>query len=343
MGRRGTNGHCNFTAITLQTRLQLAEASASRYPRGVTSASSAAAYNSFTVERAQEVLSKALARSGNHAVDDLRPLGAPADNAIIHVPELNVVARIAVDQTHRARLAREIDTATWLCDRGIPTVIPARKAPTPQLEVLDGRVISWWDYLPSTDRGSLAQLGDLLRRVHAEPNPPLDNRLDPWARIDHQIQSAAQALPAEDIDILIREQDRLRSRWHASDWANAATSAIHGDAYTGNTLVVDGQAHLLDFEDSAIGPPAWDVASVLGAFQLGWLDVADYDDFCRGYGSDLSDLPGVDVLVDIILFRRCAWFASRASREPSVIEAVRHRVHTLSLPHHLKYWRAGGA
>jgi hypothetical protein len=312
----------------------------------VTSASRAAAYNSFTVEHAQEVLSKALDRSGVHGVDEFRPLGVPADNAIIHVPQLEVVARIAVDQTHQARLAREIATATWLSDRNIPSAVPASKSPTPQLEVLDGRVISWWDYLPSTDRGSLQDLGDLLRRMHSESDPPLYNRLDPWARLDHQIESAAQALSPGDIDLLAREHNRLRERWHASDWSTTPTTpttAIHGDAYTGNTLVVDGQALLLDFEDTAIGPPAWDVASVLGAFQLGWLNASDYGNFCRGYGSDLSEHPGIDVLVEIILFRRCAWFASRAGREPGIVDAVRHRIHTLSLPHNLKHWKPGGA
>jgi len=81
---------------------------------------------------------------------------------------------------------------------------------------------------------------------------------------------------------------------------------------------------------------------VLGAFQLGWLNASDYGDFRRGYGSDLIALPGIDVLVDIILFRQCAWFASRVSREPSIIDAVRHRIHTLSMPHHLKNWKPGG-
>jgi Ser/Thr protein kinase RdoA (MazF antagonist) len=309
----------------------------------VTSSSPAAAYASFTIDHAEGVLQHALERVGLRGIDQFRPLRTPADNVVIHVPQLDMVARIAVDPSHRERLARELSTASWLADHDIPSVVPASPPPTPQLEVLEGRVISWWEYLPSTQEGSLHELGALLRRMHTSPVPSSLARLDPWARVDHQIAAAAAVLPATDIDLLMRERRRLAERWHASGWGRSPISAIHGDAYTGNTLVVDGQAHLLDFEDAAIGPPQWDFASVLGAHQLGWIDSSGYHDFCRGYDADLQDLPNIDVLVDIILFRRCCWFASRAGREQGIIDAVRHRIGTLTLPHHRKRWRRGGS
>lgn len=305
--------------------------------------SPASSFSSLTIDHAREILQLAFARAGVDGIEDLRPLRAPADNALIYVPELDAVARIAAAPRHRDRLARELATATWLSGHGIRTAVPASSPPTPQLEVIGGRVVSWWGYLPSSQPGGLGELGRLLSQMHAQSPPGSLMRLNPWARVEDQIAAAAEALPEHDIELLRREHARLIGLWESSRWADAPASAIHGDAYTGNTLVVDGETYLLDYEDAAIGPPAWDIASVLGAHQLGWIDQAGYAEFCRGYGSDLQHLPFIDVLVDIVLFRRCCWFASKAGRERAIVDAVRHRIHTLALPHHRKQWQRGGA
>lgn len=294
----------------------------------------------FTVEHAITTLLKAVG-DAELSPDDLRLLRAPADNAVIAIPNRGLVARVAVSTAHRDRLARELAVADWLAERHIRAIEPAAPAPTPQLVIVDGRVISWWTYLPTTQRGSYSDLGLLLRALHHQPPPwPTLPALDPWARVPHQI-SAAIGLPVADRQTLHRHWQQLRHRWDASRWPHEPGVVVHGDAYPGNTLYWQTETYLLDFEDACIGPPAWDVASVLGAATVGWIDADVYAQFCNRYGADLRTEPEIDLLVDIVLFRRTCWYASRTGREPAVIPVVRHRIATLADPSLPKRWLPG--
>lgn len=297
-------------------------------------------YTSFTVANATQTLLKALGDL-DVAAADLKLLRSPADNAVIAIPKFGLVARIGVSQAHTERLARELKLATWLNTRGIPAIRPAAETPTPQLTVLDQRVVTWWEYLPSTTRGSLADLGALLSKLHSQPKPwPNLPPLDPWARVAQQL-SAATGLPGSDLMLLRQHWDDLRVRWASSRWPHEPGVVIHGDAYTGNTLRLNDTTYLLDFEDARIGPPQWDAAYVVSSLQLGWTTSDDYDGFCNAYGADIRDQTEFDLLVDIVLFRRTCWYASRTGREPRLVEAVRHRVATLANPHLTKQWQPG--
>jgi Ser/Thr protein kinase RdoA (MazF antagonist) len=294
---------------------------------------------SFTETAAFAALRCALAQSGIHGVHDMRLLQAPADNAVIHVPELEVIARIAGSESHYARLGKELAVAAWVARHSVPAAAPAHSPPTPQLTVTDGRVITWWEYLPNSGTAAYADHGALLARLHQVPVPPFLPPLDPWARTSDQISLAALALPADDIDVILRERARLRRAWESSPRTNGSTGVVHGDPYIGNSLNVDGAgAHLLDFEDTCVGLPAWDFASVLGAHRLGWVTGADWAAFCDGYGADLTTLPDMDLLTDMLAFRRCCWLASTVARHGDRIERARHRIATLSSPLEHRGW-----
>lgn len=294
---------------------------------------------SFTETAAFAALRCALAQSGIHGVHDMRLLQDPADNAVVHVPELEVVARIAASEHHYVRMGKELTFAAWIACRGIPTVEPASRPPTPQLTVVDDRVITWWTYLPSMGTATYAAHGAILARLHQVSVPPFLPRLDPWARTSDQISLAARVLPAHDIDVLLRERRRLDQQWQASLWPNAEATVVHGDPYIGNTLTAtDGIAHLVDFEDAALGPLAWDLASILGAHRLGWVNEADWAAFCDGYGTDPAVLPDINIMVDVLAFRRACWLASTASRNTNVVKRARHRIATLHLPLEERNW-----
>jgi len=299
----------------------------------------AAAIATFTAAVALDTVRAALARAGTGERGRLRLLQEPSDNAVVHVPGLGLVARVAAAQTHRDRLHRELTAANWMQRQGFPAAEPAADPPLPQLTVVNGRVVSWWEYLPSSTPATYHDHGRLLARLHALAVPAFLPRLDPWARVAHQIALAALALPDCDVAILRREHARFVDAWTASPWRRARAGLVHGDPYIGNSLDVEGRgAVLLDFEDMAIGPAEWDVASVFGAHLLGWMSATEWEAFCAGYGTDASGTAGFEFLVDILASRRCCWFASRASRDPDVVDAARHRIATLHLPFEARHW-----
>jgi Ser/Thr protein kinase RdoA (MazF antagonist) len=223
-------------------------------------------------------------------------------------------------------------------------VTPAARTPLPQLEAVDGHPVTWWAYVPSTQAGSSADLGRLLASLHRQretwPDLPV---LDPWARIAHQIGAAEAGLPAGDVDRLRSEWKRLRAEWDQSAWGSAPAVVVHGDAYTGNTLVDGNRVLLLDFEDTVAGPRDWDLAAVAESYRLGWTSPAQFAAFRAAYGETLPSLEELDLLSRIILFRRCCWLVSRTGREPAVIPAAQQRVSTLHLAPEERGWTRGGS
>lgn len=297
-------------------------------------------FTAFTGDAALASLRRALPHLPTSEFTLLRP---PADNAMVHLSGLGVVARIGVDHSHRDRLARELKVAYWLADRAVPSARPEPAPPLPQLALVDGRPVTWWSYLPSTEPCTPSDLGALLRDLHDQARPwPGLPRLDPWARVDHQIAAASAGLPAADVERLGEHWGLLHAEWDRAGLADAEPVVVHGDAYTGNTLVVEGQAVLLDFEDAALGPRGWDLAAVAGSFRLGWTPPAGFATFQAAYGGPFPSLGDLDLFTRIILFRRCCWLASRAGREPAVIPAARQRVSTLHLAPEERGWTRGG-
>ncbi len=320
------------TSASSLPRLELVNETAAEQPSDL--------YASFTVANATRTVLKAL---DDHDITeaDLQVLRSPADNAVIAIPKLGLVARVGVSRLHTERLARELEMAGWLNGRGLPATRPADMTPTPQLTVVNERVLTWWEYLPSPARGSLGELGGLLAQLHSQPQPwPSLPPLDPWARVKEQL-TAATGVPADDLALLRLHWDTLRARWNDSRWPHEPGVVIHGDTYTGNTLRYNDITYLLDFEDSRIGPPQWDAASVACFLDLSWISDRQYTEFCEAYGSDVRDEAGSKLLVDIVLFRRTCWYASRTAREPGVVAAVRHRIATLLDPRLVKRWLPG--
>ncbi|MBX0331162.1 phosphotransferase, partial [Oscillochloris sp. ZM17-4] len=132
-----------------------------------------------------------------------------------------------------------VDDDTW-------TVLVVGELPgQPGVALLEGD--------PGALPAAFAALGGILARLHAAPAPDL-----PALALAPRLAAARAALAAPDLE------DNLRAPLAAAlahpAWAAAPPRLIHGDAGMHNLLWDDGRAALLDWEWSAVGPPALDLA-----------------------------------------------------------------------------------
>lgn len=285
----------------------------------------------FTVNGALDVL-RAVCEASEVSFDGAQVLQPPADNAMVVVPSIAMVARVGVDVSHRDRLARELRAASWLAERGVRTPTPAESAPCPQLTVASGRVITWWEYVPSQVHADRRGLMTILRVLHGLPTAGVDlPDFDPWARIENQLR-AATGLTDDDQARLIGRWHELQSQWARSRWPSEPKVVIHGDAHTLNTLVYEGSVYLLDLEDIRLGPWQWDAITPLIHSRAGWIGPQDYRAAIDAYGRDPSGEDDVELLVAIRLLRMTCWMASRCGRESEVIDRVRRRIDYVEEP-----------
>lgn len=294
----------------------------------------------FTALAALNIVRAVCARAGVPA-DDAVSVQPPADNATITLAGLGLVARIGVDASHIPRMRKELAVAAWLCEHGIAAVLPAARPPCPQLTVVGGRVLTWWQYLPGSGRASDEQLAAILRVVHDQPDPPTSVPvLDPFARVEHQI-AAATGLEKEEREALRACWRTLARRWDASHWARRPPVLVHGDAHPYNTLTVHGRVHLLDFEDTALGPWQWDMTGPCAYHRVGWMSASELHATLAAYGRDPRETEDFDLLVSIRMLRATCWYASRSGREPHVLDQVRLRIASLADPGLYSGWRPG--
>jgi Ser/Thr protein kinase RdoA (MazF antagonist) len=279
----------------------------------------------FTADKALEVL-RGICKEAGVSFAGAEVLQPPADNAMILVPSIGLVARIGVDVSHRERLERELHAASWLAKHGLPTPAPADSGPCPQLTVTQGRVVTWWQYLPSREHADLPGLMAALRVLHGLPTAGLRiAEFDPWARIENQLRAATGLSPSDQAR-LINRWNELRAQWAGSRWPSEPKVVIHGDAHTLNTLVYQGSVYLLDLEDIRLGPWQWDAISPLIHLRAGWIGQRDYQAAIHAYGRDPSSEEDIELLVGIRLLRMTCWMASRSGRESGVTARVRRRI-----------------
>jgi Ser/Thr protein kinase RdoA (MazF antagonist) len=236
--------------------------------------------------------------------DDARVVAtAIGENTVVLLPSAGLVARVA-DLRHLPRLQKELLVARFLDGCGIPVAAPAEAPPCAQLEVFGDRVVTWWDYLSGPPAG-FAQLGSVLRAVHELPVPRVGvrrlavPRLEVFARLRRELRNAP-GLPDRERTVLLGRASGLERRFEQSGLAREVGVVLHGDAHPANTVSVDGQARLLDFEDVALGPALYDLRIAFGFHRLGWIGEKDLDAFLDAYGqpvlAELECLRGLRAL-----------------------------------------------
>jgi aminoglycoside phosphotransferase (APT) family kinase protein len=268
----------------------------------------------------EAVLVEACARVGldsNHA-----ELIRAGENTLFRLPG-SVVARVT-RKRQLAAAAKEVRVSRWLVGLGVPVVVALSDVDQP-VEV-NGRAVTFWHELPAHRRGSLTELADLLRQLHAVPAPDFElPLLAPFVRLPERVEEAG-SLAADDRGWLLRHLTDLQRRY-AGLPPGRPWCTVHGDAWRGNVAVTADGPLLLDLERFAYGPPEWDLASVAVNYTtFGNVSADEWMAFCERYGQDVTTWAGFEVLRDIRELRKVTFAAQMAGQRPDLADQARYRL-----------------
>jgi aminoglycoside phosphotransferase len=259
-------------------------------------------------------------------------------NAIYRLAAAPVVARIARTVDCLPDVRTEVGVARWLESEDFPAVRLA--GPSGQPLAVEGRVVSFWELVSDgTEYGTAAELGALLRRLHALQLPPRLGvpLLRPFGRVERRIENA-------DLDEGDRAFLRERLAWLRGDYEELIFALpfgpIHGDANVGNILRRrDGVAVLIDLDGFGTGPREWDLAlSAVYYDRMGWLSAEEYAAFVDAYGFDVMAWSGYPVLRDIRELIMVTWLSQRVGESQEIAAEVRKRIADLRGPGGRRNW-----
>jgi aminoglycoside phosphotransferase (APT) family kinase protein len=279
----------------------------------------------FTSAEAQATLEEACRDAGMRSEGaELMRLG---ENAIFRLAHDQVVVRIARSIDVLADAQKEVAVASWLRDAGIPGAEPAK---CEQPIIARGRPVTFWRLIAdSGTKATIADLGAILRRLHALPVPaslPLPE-LDMFGRVAERID--AGDLAEADRTFLA---DRLRSLQdqYQDLHFEFPPSAVHGDAHQSNLIKQpDGAVILIDFERFAFGHPETDLSMTATEYLIGWHTDERYAEFVRAYGQDVTDWEGFPVLHAINELKMTTWLMQNKGESDRIADEFRRRFASL--------------
>ncbi|MFE2727146.1 aminoglycoside phosphotransferase family protein [Kitasatospora sp. NPDC059327] len=201
----------------------------------------------------------------------------------------SVIAKIHEPGTSWEAVHRQVDVATWLRRNDVMTARPAGGGRP--LATTTGLFVTFAEDLGDGGPVSPDQLGRLLAALHALPLPThlalpaLDPATDPLARIgrvpENVLASADRCWLRE---YVTAAAEQLRTTPCGSD------VLLHGDLNTFNTIASPAGPALIDFENVARGPAAYDLAFQAWRWHGFGEDPDDYQRFCSSYGADVTTL-----------------------------------------------------
>jgi len=260
------------------------------------------------------------------------------ENAIYHLPDIDLVVRIARGVDVLGDAKKEVAVSRWLRSSGLRA---AEIADFEQPIVIGNHPVTFWKFIRSPGvLASIADLAAVLRQLHSL-TPPVDldlPALDLFSRVDARIDRA------NDVPVLDREFLRYRVKELRAAYAELTfplePCAVHGDAHTANLIKeYDGSVTLIDFERFAFGQPEVDLAVTAVEHRIGWCTDSEYDSFVSAYGFDVTDWSGFPTIQAISELKMTTWIMQNVSHSPEIASEVRTRLDALrdsSAPRHWK-------
>ena len=238
----------------------------------------------------------------------------------------DVVARVGRPGT-AGTAKREVEVADWLAASGLSVTRTVEGVTQPV--VVDDRPVTWWRLLPEHRAATPAELGSVLRALHAVPVPtsPRLPTSDPLAVLDELIVEAPW-VDDEDRAWLVAHVADLRKRYRRSS-LEEPRNVIHGDAWQDNVAVpAAGAPILLDLEHVSIGHPDWDLIQLAVDYaDFARIDEQEYRSFVHAYGGyDVTTTAGFRVLADIQELRWTNYVIAKSESNEAAGREVRHRI-----------------
>ncbi|MGP3922868.1 phosphotransferase enzyme family protein [Streptomyces sp. 8N616] len=277
----------------------------------------------FTEGRAREVLAAAGYASGEAR---LLALGENAVFALAQSAHDAPVVRIGRSAELLDRMRRELRTAAWLGEQGVPAVRPAE----PEARLVEGHPVSVWRRIPDRVRpAGAADLAALLRLVHRLPAPPFPlPRRDLLGGVERWLRLGGRAIDPADAAFLRERRDRFTAA--AADLVPRLTPGpIHGDALPRNVHVGPEGPVLVDLETFSGDLREHDLVVMALSLDRYGLDPAEYATFTTAYGWDVREWEGCAVLRGARETASCAWVAQHAPGNPAALAEFRRRVASL--------------
>ncbi|MFE3321993.1 phosphotransferase family protein [Nocardia sp. NPDC059195] len=276
--------------------------------------------DSFSAESTYRTVELAAGETGI-PIQDAR-LIRMGENAIYALPHANVVAR---SDQRLARVEKELAIGRWLAYHDYPAVRVAEHLPQPVR--VDGRVVTYWNLVEPDGEVTIDQFAGLLRDFHALPAPEFTLDLfDPFAAVPGRLANAGNADPAA-VAFLADMHHDLRTRYDALEFTDLGV--IHGDAHRGNIIPTANGPLLCDFEVAARGPWQWDTTSLAIAVDRLGTPAADYTEFVRVYGRDVTQQPQFPVLRAARELTMTTWLMQLIDVSPGHATEFTHRISSL--------------
>lgn len=212
-------------------------------------------------------------------VDQPRVL-ADAYSVRVHLQPAPIVARVStITALLRSPiapwLAREISVAQFLWEQGVPVVAPTDIIP-PGPHYHDGLWLTFWRYVqpisdappePGVTGQMLAQLHKVLRNYPGDL-PLLAAPLNDIPSGLERLERAGNILSTSDLRLLQKTYERLLPQLSQPV---GLLQPLHGDANPFNLIQTVQGLLWNDFEDTCIGPIAWDLINLSDADKAAYL------------------------------------------------------------------------
>lgn len=276
------------------------------------------------------------------AVQDARLLRRHS-NAIFALPSQGIVVRIATNPAALSRVAASIAVTRWLAEQDFPCVVPADIQDQPV--VVEGHVVSVWRYLPTTQTPppTGADIGRLLRALHALPDPPdpIRNLDDPFSSVTRALEETPSAMPEASRSWLTDRIASLRNQWSAMKFPLTA-GLIHGDAHLGNLMrAATGQVILGDWDHVSVGPREWDLIQIHYLHRrFSRASNDDIEAFTAAYRWDMRSWPNLSTLVAIREITGLSPYIRSAHNSAFSREQLTYRLHTLQARDDTARWQS---